>query len=119
MPIFYNSHSGPGDKSKNSSRRVPIFYNSHSGPGDKRKNSRTRRRGGYISGFCTPFVLRGGGGGGWGPAPGAVPPRFFQGGGGLFNSRGASLGQISIIKIIIFSDDFPVIFWYIHMMLLH
>ena len=46
--------------------------------------------------------------------------------GGLFNSRGASLGQISILKIIIFLMMFlsffgicssEVIFWYIHMMI--
>ena len=41
------------------------------------------------AGFCTPFVLKGGGGGG-------------GGGGGLFNCRGASLAQISILKILIF-----------------
>ena len=48
-----------------------------------------------VAGFCTPFLLR------WGPGP----PQFFKGGGGgLFNPRGPlySLGQISILKIIIF-----------------
>ena len=55
--------------------------------------------------FCTPFVLR------WGPAP-PPPLKFVQGGlstpGSNFNSKNHH-----------FSDDFPVIFWYIHIMLLH
>ena len=44
----------------------------------------------YPSGFFTPFFLR------WGQGP---PQFFFRGG---FSTPGASLGQISILKIIIF-----------------
>ena len=49
------------------------------------------------AGFCTPFVLKGGGGGGGGA---------FQLQGGLFSSNFNP-------KNLNFSDDFPVIFWYI------
>ena len=46
-----------------------------------------------YAGFCTPFALRGGG---------QAPLNFFQGGGGFSTPEGASLVQISILKIIIF-----------------
>ena len=55
-------------------------------------------------------MLRGGGGAG--------PLNFFQGGGG-FSTPGGFFRSNLNPKNHNFSDDFPVIFWYIHMMLLH
>ena len=89
MPTFYFK----------SSKQCYIFLIFFSSPSWYRK--------GVRAGFCTPFVLRGGGGG-------AGPLQFYQGGGGFSTPEGASLGKISILKIIIF-----LYFWYIHIMLLH
>ena len=45
-------------------------------------------------------------------------PSIFSGGG--FSTLGwASLGEISILKIIVFLMIFPSFSWYIHIMLLH
>ena len=45
-----------------------------------------------------------------------APSDFFRGGGGLFNSRGGGLFRSTFNH---FSDDFPAIFWYIHIMIHH
>ena len=44
---------------------------------------------------------------------------FCSGGRGLFNPRGGLFRSNFKSKNHHFSDDFPVIFWYIHMMLLN
>ena len=53
-----------------------------------------------------------GGGGGAGPHSNFYRGAFLSPGGGLFRSNFNPKNHN-------FSDDFPVIFWYIHMMLLH
>ena len=58
------------------------------------------------------FCAQGGGGGGTGPL------KYFQGGGG-FSTPGGLFRSNFNPKNNYFSDDFPVIFWYIHIMLLH
>ena len=67
-----------------------------------------------IFNWCqaSAHILCSGGGGG-------SPPLQKFSGGGLFNSRGGLFRSNLNPKKLNFSDDFPVIFWFIHTMLLH
>ena len=59
------------------------------------------------------FCAQGGGGGG------CRPPQIFQVGGGFTTPGGGLFRSNFNPKNNHFSDDFPVIFCYIHIMLLH
>ena len=61
------------------------------------------------AGFCIPFCSD----------VAQAHVKKISGGGGLFNPRGALFRSNFNYKNHKFSDDFPVICWYIHIMLLH